>query len=69
MNDLRLTDLIYLTVLFTLSISVIKLWIELKAMKGSTHKLSFLNPSKQDFEKLSEKTIDDLTKSLYDNVQ
>ena len=34
-----------LIVWFTaLTISVIQLWIELKAMKASTHKVEFINP-------------------------
>ncbi len=40
-----------------------KLWIELKAMKNSTHQISYINPLSEDFQKINDKQKKDLVGS------
>ena len=41
-------------------VASVKSLIEIEAFKRSTHKLTFLDPTKQDFERVSEATQDKL---------
>lgn len=60
---------IFLMLVTLLNISItIHLFIDLKALKNSTHQVTYLNPDKQEFEKMTEETLKELTKDPFDNV-
>ena len=49
-----------------LTLIVMHIWTELKAMQKSTHSIQYVPAT--DFETLNEKTKENLTKDLFDNV-
>ncbi len=52
-----------------LTVSNVKLWIELKAMKASTHQITYLDPLQQHFQKPSDAESDDMTNADFNNIQ
>lgn len=42
--------------------------VEVKAMQRSTHQVAFIDPSKQEFEKMTEDTKKVLEKEAFDNI-
>ena len=55
-------------VLSVLCVSNIKLWIELKAMQSSTHKVQLVNVPNNDFQKMTDELKEKLRLTPYDNI-
>lgn len=63
-----LLEIALLLVNLALFITVTMLWVEVKAMKNSTHQISYINPTTGEFEALNDATKEKLTKEPFDNV-
>lgn len=60
---------IFLMLITVLNIALtVSLFIEVKALKNSTHQVTYYNPETQKFEELTDALKDNLTKDPFDNV-
>lgn len=52
-------------------ISMVQLWVELKAMKNSTHKIALWDPNKdiQKFEEINKETGELLSRNVFEQYQ
>jgi hypothetical protein len=51
-----------------LIVSNFKLWVELKAMQSSTHKVQLVNVPNNDFQKMTDELREKLKLTPYDNI-
>jgi len=68
MTGALMIEIILSTTLVLLFASNFFLWVEVKAMKNSTHQITQIRATPGEFEELTAKQRDELTKELFDNL-